>query len=150
MTMRHDTCPLLSCNCKVNKLYNFKDVLVKKAGQNLIVEIGKFIGGQVQIEEQERVRKSDIYLDFAKTFNYTITFKIPQGYTVKGLDNLNVDVANTSGYFKSTASIENNTVIINTEKVYQKNFVENKDWTSMTEWLDAAYEFSQAKILLQP
>jgi len=133
----------------VEEQFTINDGYIKRAGKNLIVEIGKFIGGQVNIEEDERDRKVDVYLNYAKTFDYEIKLEVPEGYSVKGLDKLNVSIENSTGSFKAEAKLENNTLIINTKKIYKKNLVENKDWTAMTEWLDAAYDFSQAKVLLQ-
>ena len=133
----------------VKETFLLKDGYIKNAGKNIIIEIGKFIGGQVEIEEKERDRKANIYLDYAKTFNYHIRLNIPDGYSVKGIEKLNIDVENSTGSFKAEASLEGNVLVIKTTKVYKNNFVENKDWAAMTEWLDAAYEFGQSKVLLQ-
>jgi hypothetical protein len=126
-----------------------KDGYIKKAGNNLIVEIGKFIGGQVELEDKERDRKSNVYLDFAKTYDYKISLKIPEGYAVKGLDNLNKSSENETGKFISNARIENGHLIVETLKSYNSNFIESSKWSEMSKWLDAAYEFSQTKVLLE-
>lgn len=129
--------------------YEIKDKFIKKAGPNLIFEIGKFIGGQVEIDKKERSRDSNIYLDYAKTYVYNIDFKIPEGYTVKGIDKLNQNIDNNTGNFITTATVENGILKLKTVKTYKNNFLESSQWENMLPWLDAAFEFNQAKILLQ-
>ncbi|HAS45190.1 MAG TPA: hypothetical protein DCS93_32200 [Microscillaceae bacterium] len=133
----------------------FKDAFmlnafVKKVGPNYIIEAGKLIGGQVEIKENQRKRKYDIYMDYPRTFEYTIRFQIPTGYEVKGLDKFNFKVENETGGFISSATKEDNKVIIKSRKFYKHNFEKAKDWGKMVEFLDAAYQFTQQKLLLKP
>lgn len=130
---------------------NFKltDGYIKKAGKNLILEIGKFMGLQIEIEDKERERNVNVNLDNAKTYEFEIHLEIPEGYALKGVDNLNVKEENKTGKFSSQASVEGNKLVLKTEKVYKTNFVKKEDWALMTSWLDAAYKFSQSKVLLE-
>ncbi|WP_458626908.1 hypothetical protein [Winogradskyella sp. PC D3.3] len=129
--------------------FNAKNALIKKAGPNYIIEIGKLIGGQIDLEEKERVRSSNIYIANPRSFNYTITFNIPEGYTVAGLDKLNTTVDNETGAFISSAVIEGHQLIINTSKQYKHNFEPNSNWTKMIAFLDEANQFTNEKILLK-
>jgi hypothetical protein len=133
----------------IKETFQLNDGYIKRAGKNLIVEIGKFIGSQIEIEDKERKRTSHINLDFANTTAFEIRLKIPEGYTVKGLEQLNTNVDNKTGGFKSEAVVENDTLVLKTEKVYKSNYIDKADWDLMLEWLDAASKFTQAKILLQ-
>jgi hypothetical protein len=129
--------------------FTIQDNYIKKAGPNYIIEIGKFIGGQIEIDKKERDRKVDIYLDHASKYIYNIDLIIPDGYTVKGLDNLNKSIENPTGGFTTTAVIEGNKLKLTSIKTYQKNYFKASEWTQMLPWLDAAFEFNQAKVLLQ-
>jgi hypothetical protein len=129
--------------------FTIQDNYIKKAGPNYIIEIGKFIGGQVEIDKKERDRKVDIYLDHASKYIYNIELIIPEGYTVKGLDKLNQSIKNATGEFTTTATIEGDTLQLTTIKTYQKNYFKAAEWSQMLPWLDAAFEFNQAKVLLQ-
>ncbi len=129
--------------------FTIKNDLIKKAGPNYIIEIGKFIGGQIDLEDKERERDSNIYTANARSFNYNITFNIPEGYTVAGLDKLNKSVDNETGAFISSASIEGNQLIITTSKQYKHNFEPNSNWSKMMAFLDEANQFTNEKILLK-
>ncbi|MBF4986127.1 DUF3857 domain-containing protein [Nonlabens mediterrranea] len=134
---------------KVKETMTLKDGYIKKAGKNLIIEIGKFIGGQVELDEKERERSVDIYLDHAKTYVYEIKLEIPEGYTVKGLDALNSSVDNVTGNFITTAVMDGNMLKVKTIKTYKNNYLKSEQWNDMALWLDAAFAFNQAKVLLE-
>ncbi|HAS45191.1 MAG TPA: hypothetical protein DCS93_32205 [Microscillaceae bacterium] len=132
----------------------FKDAFtlngfVKKVGPNYIIEAGKLIGGQVEIKENQRKRKYDIYMDYPRSFEHTINFQIPGGYEVKGIDKFNFKVENETGGFISSATKEGNKIIIKSRKFYKHNFEKAEDWGKMVEFLDAAYQFTQQKLLLR-
>ncbi len=133
----------------VKESFTLKDGYIKKAGKNIILEIGKFISSQVTIEDDERERTSNIYLDHAKTYQYNIELVIPSGYVVKGVDALNMNVDNETGAFKTTAVVEGSTLKIATTKTYKKNYLKAEQWNDMLLWLDKANEFYESKILLE-
>lgn len=125
------------------------DAFVKKVGNNYIFEVGKLIGGQIEIKKEEQERKYDIYMKYARSFEHTINFTIPESYQVQGLDKFNFKVENETGGFTSSATIEGNQVIIKTRKFYNHNFEKVRDWGKMVAFLDAAYQFTQQKLLLK-
>ena len=125
------------------------DDFVKRAGPNYLIEVGKFIGGQVQIDDDERIRTSRANTGSAKTYEYSITLDIPDGYEIVGLDKLQFDVGNATGSFVSDASVQNGKLTVMTKKVYAKKFFEASEWSSMLEWLDAGYSFSQVKVMFK-
>ena len=133
----------------------FKDAFtlnafVKKVGPNYIIEAGKLIGGQVEVKENERKRQYDIYMDYPRNFEYTINFQIPDGYEAKGVDKFNFKVENETGGFISSATKEDNKITIKSRKFYKHNFEKAEDWGKMVKFLDAAYQFTQQKLLLKP
>ncbi|MCO6148529.1 DUF3857 domain-containing protein [Flavobacterium sp. NRK1] len=132
-----------------NENFTVKNNLLKKAGTNYVFEIGKLIGQQAEIEEKENKRTNNIYMAFPRSFKNEIVFTIPDGYTVSGLDKLNKKVENTTGGFESSAKIEGNKLIVNTYKYYANYFEPNANWKNMVDFLDAAYQFTQEKVLLK-
>lgn len=129
--------------------FKAKNALIKKAGPNYIIEIGKLIGGQIDLTEKERDRTANIYMAYPRSFNYKITLNIPDGYTVAGLDKLNKSVDNETGAFISTAKLEGNQLIINTSKQYKNYYEPNNNWSKMILFLDEANQFTNEKILLK-
>jgi hypothetical protein len=129
--------------------FTLDNTYIKKAGSNYILEVGKFIGGQVQIDDDERERTLNANIDFAKTFKYHVSIKIPEGYEVVGLEKLNKNVANATGSFKSTASVSDGSLTYTSEKIYSKRSYQASEWSEMVLWLDAAYAFSQEKVMFK-
>lgn len=122
---------------------------IKKAGNNYILDIGKFISSQVDVEEKEIERTNNIYTIFPRSFEYTINLDIPEGYSISGLEKLNVNVENETGSFNSKATIIDNKLVIVSTKNYFNSYEPNANWKKMIAFLDAAYQFSQEKVLLK-
>jgi hypothetical protein len=124
--------------------------LVNKAGRNYIFEVGKLIGDQIKLEASEMAgRKIDIWLPYARTIENNITINIPAGYTADGLQELNMNVDNESGSFTSAAKLDGSKLIITTKKLYKKSFDKKEMWPNYIAFLEPAYKFSQAKIVLK-
>jgi hypothetical protein len=122
---------------------------VKKAGNNYIVDIGKFIASQIEIKKEQRERKKDIYMPFPRGFSYHIEFTLPEGYNAEGLDKLNVKSENETGAFVSLAKKDGNKIIVDISKHYVNSFEPADKWPLIVNFLDKALEFNQQKILLK-
>lgn len=122
---------------------------VKKAGDKYLLEIGRFLTSQIEIDKKEIDRKNNIYMSFPRSFENEITFNIPEGYSVSGLEKLNKKVENETGGFVSTAEVKGNQLVIKTLKYYKNYFEPNTNWNKMIQFLDAAYQFTQEKVLLK-
>lgn len=132
-----------------NESFVVKNNLVKKAGENLILEIGKLLTSQIEIDKKEKERKNNVYLTFPRSFDNEIVFEIPSGYSVSGIEKLNKKIENETGSFTSFAKITGNKLIIKTKKQYNNYFEPNKNWSKIIDFLDGAYQFTQEKILLK-
>ena len=117
-------------------------------GPNYSVQIGELIGGQVAIDKKEIVREYNIWLNFARTSDFIINFDIPVGFTATGLDALKANVDNNTGTFSVTTNVTGQKLTITVKKVYKSNYFVKEDWPKMVEFLDAAYNFTQKKIIL--
>lgn len=124
--------------------------LISKAGKNHIVEIGKILGGQIKLEPNElATRQNDIWMPYARTIENNITVAIPAGYTVEGVKELEYNVDNESGSFITKAVVEGDKLVINSRKLYKKSSDKKELWPNYVAFLEAAYKFSQAKIVLK-
>lgn len=126
-----------------------KNNFIKKAGENYIVEIGKMLTNQVEIDKKEADRKNNVYMPFPRSFENEIVFEIPAGYKISGIEKLNKNVQNSTGEFISTSSLKDNKLVIKTTKKYNNYYEPNADWNKVIAFLDAAYQFTQEKILLK-
>jgi hypothetical protein len=123
--------------------------LVKKAGPNYIVEVGKLTGTFMKLEEKDRKRTIDVYMPSARTYKYVINVNIPAGYQVKGIAELNQQKTNKTGVFTSSAAVNGNTLAITVNKTYNNNFEKAADWPLVAELLDAGSNFNNAKVLFE-
>jgi len=119
------------------------------AGPDLVVPIAALMGEQPKIKQDERKRSLPVDVRYARSFGWSISLVLPAGYTVKGLENLNQYVSNTCGSLKSTARVENNTLVLEIKKVYAAKQFDIAQWQQLVEILDAAYNLSQTKVVLK-
>ena len=74
---------------------------------------------------------------------------MPAGYTADGLQDLNINIDNESGAFISTAKVEGDKLVVTTTKQYKKNFDKKENWPNYIAFLEAAYKFSQSKVVFK-
>ncbi len=142
---RFDETPSLS----FKENYSLKKV-VNKAGRNYLLDLGKMIGSQIKLDEEEmKKRQNDIWLAYARSIGNSISLEIPKGYIVEGYQDLNMNVENESGSFVSTAKVEGDKLVVTTKKIYKKNFDKKELWPNYVAFLEAGYNFSQAKVVLK-
>lgn len=125
------------------------DGWVKKAGNNYILEAGKFAGGQLEIKADQRERKLDVYMPYARSFNHNIVLNIPAGYTIEGAEKLNKSVKNECGGFESTAKVEGNKLLITYYKYYNNLVEPASNWNKIMAFVDAGFAFTKEKVLLK-
>ena len=125
------------------------DGFVKKAGTNYIFTIGKLIGAVSKLEEKHRTRQTAIVMPTARILNYSMEFEIPVGYSVKGLESLSTNKQNEMGAFNVKATSQNNKIKVDVSRVYAISNAPKEKWDSVAELIDAAYDFSEQKILLE-
>ena len=123
--------------------------LVKRAGGNYIVDVGKLTGGFLKLEEKDKKRDKDIYMSAARTFKYSISIDIPLGYSVKGLEALSQNQSNKTGSFSSSAIVKDNMLIVNVSRVYSNNFEKAADWPLLVDMITTASDFESKKILFE-
>lgn len=123
--------------------------MVKIAGDNLLVSVPGLIGDQLWISQDDRKREVDAFMDYPESIRNIIKFTIPAGYKAVGVQNLNAHVDNKAGTFAVQASVDNNVLTILVKKHYKHTIVKKEDWPGLLEMLDAAYNFSQKKVLLK-
>lgn len=134
---------------ETEETFTVKNNLIKKAGDKYLVEIGKMLTSQIEIDQKEKDRKNNIYMVYPRSFENEIILEIPAGYSVSGLEKLNKKVENETGGFTSSAEVKGNQLVIKTFKYYKNYYEANANWSKMIAFLDAAYQFTQEKVLLK-
>lgn len=125
------------------------DGLVKNAGNNLILEIGRLIGQQWEPSELDEKRNIEAYLPTAIRLNYEIEIEIPEGYTVEGLDALPSVYSNDYGGFHSGYKLEGNKLFVSVNKIYEKSSVPVDKWGEMLLIAKKTNDFQAKTIILK-
>ncbi|HTE10429.1 MAG TPA: hypothetical protein VK645_05650 [Chitinophagaceae bacterium] len=123
---------------------------VRKAGKKYLVNLTGLIGPQLQVKKDERERKYDINVGYARTISWVINLKIPDGYTAYGLNELNTNIENETGRFSCEAKEEAGNIVLKMTKTYKQSNIAKDKWKSMLSFIDAAYNTSYKYILLKP
>ncbi|MGQ0737976.1 MAG: hypothetical protein ACT4OJ_02845 [Bacteroidota bacterium] len=123
--------------------------MVKIAGDNLLVSVPGLMGDQLLVSQDERKREMDAWMNFPRSLRNIINFTIPAGYKVVGVQNLNMNIDNETGTFAVQANVEGSNLNILVKKIYKNAVVKKENWPKFLEMLDAAFNFSQKKVLLK-
>jgi hypothetical protein len=123
--------------------------LMKHAGSNYILEVGKLIGNPMPGTEAQRKRSLDVYLPCANIVRTEMNIRIPEGYEVDGLPELTKTVTNNAGYFRASSTSEGAIVTVTVEKSYNSSYYSAADWPLVMGILDAAVGWKNAKLRLR-
>ena len=123
---------------------------IRRAGKKYLINLTSLLGPQLQIKKDERERKYDINVGYARTINWIINLKIPDGYTAAGITELNTNVENETGKFSCEAKEEGGNIVLKISKIYKQANVAKDKWKDMLAFIDAAYNTSYKYILLKP
>ena len=127
------------------------DGLVKKAGDNIVLSLGKLLGSQLSVEGHDRERDCDVYRNSANQLLWDINVEIPSGYTVsqESLAKLQQSVKNDAGEFTSSATVEGNTLHMQASKSYFKAYYPLAQWQDLLKIIDAASDFTNRQIIIR-
>ena len=101
------------------------------------------------IKDDQRKRDMDIYMPFARSIGYDIRIKVPDGYTVEGLESLNKSIENETGYFKAEASLNGQVITLTVKKGYFHVFEPAANWEKLLAFIDAGADWTNSKILFR-
>lgn len=126
----------------------------EKGGPNYILKLGEFIGGQSQLyHDNAAERKTDIFSPYARRYQYTINFNIPEGFEVANLDDINFDIksdfADSDFYFNSKYLIEDDLVKVTVDELYDADFYPASYFESYQKVINAAADFQKVKLIFQ-
>ncbi len=128
--------------------------LLENAGSSYILNVGDIIGPQSELY-QDHERQTDIYFPYPKEYKHHIYFTIPAGYTVKGLDDLNIakkleDKDETMASFTSTYTLKGNVVDITVHEFYAVSELPKEFYEGFRSVINAASDFQKVALVLEP
>ena len=127
--------------------------LLEKAGNKLLFKVGDVIGQQVEMY-QEKPRILPIDMQYPNTQNRNLKINIPNGYAIKNLKDLNIDITFEkegikSCGFISTYTLENNVLNININEFYKENSYPLSDFENFKKVINAAADFNKVILVLE-
>lgn len=125
--------------------------LMKKAGPNLILSVGKLIGSQIKVEGRDRERSVDAWRPSSVGMHWDITVNLPEGYKVskESLATLNTSLDNAVASFKAKATTQDGKLRLVVDKVYKTRITPTANWAQLLKVLDMAYDFTQKQIVVK-
>ncbi|WP_460219084.1 hypothetical protein [Psychroserpens sp. MEBiC05023] len=130
------------------------ETLLEDAGDSYIFQIGMVIGTQSELY-QETERINPIEMQFPNRYNYEIVVNIPEGYSVEGLNSLNINKqyigrnGKTLAKFESGYSMDGNKLVITIEEFYKTHEFSIHKYEDFRAVINAASDFNKAAILLK-
>ena len=129
--------------------------IIEDAGDSYLFQIGQVIGTQSELY-QETERINPIEMTYPNQYDYTITVDIPDGYTVEGLNSLNINKSYESKStgekickFESSYKLEDNKIIITIQEFYKSNEYALNRYEEFRTVINAASDFNKAAILFK-
>jgi hypothetical protein len=126
--------------------------LVEKAGNKLIFKVGETIGPQTEMY-QEKPRQSPVESSNPHSYNRVINITIPDGYEVKGLEKLKINIVfesngNTTG-FTSDYTINGNILSITAREFYADIYYPLEKFEDYKKVINAAADFNKISLVFE-
>jgi Domain of Unknown Function with PDB structure (DUF3857) len=127
--------------------------LIESAGNKLLLKVGELIGAQEQMY-QEKPRQLPVELEYPHVLNRKIIVHIPEGYVVKNLNDLNMDVQykkenEVSFGFLSKYTQSGNTITVEVFETYREIRYPMSDFENFKKVINAAADFNKITLVLE-
>jgi hypothetical protein len=126
--------------------------LLESAGNDFILNIGKTIGTQSEMYQTTK-RKMPIDIEFVHSFCRKIEVKIPKGYKVSNLEEMNmktemVENGKVSAYFTSWYEQTGNLIYIYSKEVYPELEYPVSSFNEFRKVINASADFNKKKLII--
>jgi len=127
--------------------------LLERAGNRILFKMGEVIGPQAEMY-QEKPRHLPIELPFAHSLNRTITVQLPDGYTIKNLNDIDMNVVHkendeiTMGFI-SSYTLNKNILTIQVNETYKKVYYPMEQFEDFKRVINASADFNKIVLVLQ-
>lgn len=132
-----------------------KDVrIIENAGSDILLNVGKLIGPQMEMYDEDSVRVYDIYNAYTRTYYREIEFEIPEGYRMADAEKLKMDVRLTidgvdEAIFVSDYTVEGNKVRVVISEYYEGFSYPKAYFQEYLAVVNAAADFNKVSVLFE-
>lgn len=126
------------------------DGMVKRAGNNYLLSVGKLIGSSLKLEGKDRERIDDVWRKMAFVDEWNIEIPVPQGYKVsaEALKKIETSVANECGEFTVKATAGNESVKVYVRKCFAHRVEPVSNWNKLLALVDACSAFADKQMVI--
>ncbi|MEH2828412.1 DUF3857 domain-containing protein [Segatella copri] len=126
------------------------DGMVKRAGNNYLLSVGKLIGSSLKLEGKDRERIDDAWRKMAFVDEWNIEIPLPQGYKVsaEALKKIETSVANECGEFTVKATAGNESVKVYVRKCFAHRVEPVSNWSKLLALVDACSAFADKQMVI--
>lgn len=126
------------------------DGMVKRAGNNYLLSVGKLIGSSLKLEGKDRERIDDVWRKMAFVDEWNIEIPLPQGYKVsaEALKKIETLVANECGEFTVKATAGNESVKVYVRKCFAHRVEPVSNWSKLLALVDACSAFADKQMVI--
>ena len=126
------------------------DGMVKRAGNNYLLSVGKLIGSSLKLEGKDRERIDDVWRKMAFVDEWNIEIPVPQGYKVsaEALKKIETSVANECGEFTVKATAGNESVKVYVRKCFAHRVEPVSNWSKLLALVDACSAFTDKQMVI--
>lgn len=126
------------------------DGMVKRAGNNYLLSVGKLIGSSLKLEGKDRERIDDVWRKMAFVDEWNIEIPLPQGYKVsaEALKKIETSVANECGEFTVRATAGNESVKVYVRKCFAHRVEPVSNWSKLLALVDACSAFADKQMVI--
>lgn len=130
------------------------DVFIEKAGRKYLFKAGDLIGRQIELY-QEKERVLPVENEFTRSYFRTINIKIPEGYKVANLDDINIKNTFIKDdeellIFDSYYEVKDNILTITADEHYRKNIIETENYEAYRTVINSAADFNKLVLVFEP
>ena len=126
------------------------DGMVKRAGNNYLLSVGKLIGSSLKLEGKDRERIDDVWRKMAFVDEWNIEIPLPKGYKVsaEALKKIETSVANECGEFTVKATAGNESVKVYVRKCFAHRVEPVSNWSKLLALVDARSAFADKQMVI--
>jgi hypothetical protein len=126
---------------------------LEKAGPRILFKVGELIGPQIEMYRDDS-RMNDVENEYNRGYDRNIEIKIPAGYQVKNLTDLNFNVVyrdknETPFLFTSTYTVTGDLVKIHVIESYKQIFAPLSRYEDYRKVINAAADFNKVTLVIE-
>jgi hypothetical protein len=127
--------------------------MMERAGSKILFKVGDIIGKQMEMY-RDKQRKMSVEYDYNREYTRIIRITIPDGFTVKNLNDLNINQSFERNndkiyYFTSSYEKNGNTVTVKIEEVYKEISCPLENYDDYRRVINAAADFNKVTLVFE-